>query len=116
MYIKNILLLILLENIRLSKSPKRNTTKWHGRGNTFPRSVTTVGDKHVGFVWGQWNSEIYIGRTDKEQANPELFMEDNGLFEGHFFSMNVNCSVWCILINFLPTGTISQDKTISFVH
>ena len=47
----------------------------------------------MGFEWGQWNSEIYIGRTDKEQANPELFMEDNGLFEGHFFSMNVNCSL-----------------------
>ena len=75
------------KNIRHSKSPKRNTTKWHGRGNTFPRSIATVGDKHVGFVWGQWNSEIYIGRTDKEQANPELFMEGNGIdcSKGTFF-------------------------------
>ena len=51
----------------------------HVRGNAFPRSLTTVGNKHVGFVWGQWNSEIYTGRTDKEQANPELFMEGNGI-------------------------------------
>ena len=33
----------------------------------------------MGLVWGQWNSEIYTGRTDKEQANPELFMEGNGI-------------------------------------
>ena len=89
MYIKNILLSILLENIRLSKSPKRNTTKWHGRGNTFPRSLTTVGDKHLGFVWvsGILRFTYFLGRTDKEQANPELFMESNGIdcSKGTFF-------------------------------
>ena len=41
----------------------------------------------MGFVWGQWNSEIYIGRTDKEQGNPELFMEGDGIdcLKGTFF-------------------------------